>query len=74
MHSFSGKYLDIINTHSQYDDESEEWQIKYIAFTGNNVSQNQDFSFKLIEDADVSNRPRSKYRLNRRRPYIKLLD
>lgn len=31
--------MDLINTYAQYDDESDEWQIKYIALSGNNIAQ-----------------------------------
>lgn len=31
--------LDLINAYAQYDDESDEWQIKYIALSGNNMAR-----------------------------------
>lgn len=33
------KDLELINTHAKYDEDSDEWQIKYIALSGNNVAQ-----------------------------------
>lgn len=34
-----GEHLDLINAYAQYDDESDEWQIKFIALSGNNIAQ-----------------------------------
>ena len=31
--------MDLINTYAQYDEDSDEWQIKYIALCGNNIAQ-----------------------------------
>lgn len=31
--------MDLINTYANYDDESDEWQIRYIALSGNNIAQ-----------------------------------
>lgn len=41
----TGEHLDLINAYAQHDDESDEWQIKCIAISGNNVaSQRQQIS------------------------------
>lgn len=32
------EYLDLINNYTQYDEQSDAWQIKYIALSGNNTS------------------------------------
>lgn len=37
------QYLDLINSYAQYDDDSDEWQIKLIALSGNNIAQTRNF-------------------------------
>lgn len=37
------QYLDLINSYAQYDDDSDEWQIKLIALSGNNIAQTRRF-------------------------------
>lgn len=32
------KNLELINSHAKFDEDSDEWQIKYIALSGNNVA------------------------------------
>lgn len=41
----------MINTCAQYDDESDEWQIKYIALSGNNIAQTK----RITEGVVVAN-------------------
>lgn len=43
------EYLDLINAYAQYDDESDEWQIKYIALSGNNIAQTK----RLVSSASA---------------------
>lgn len=44
--TWKGEHLDLINTYANYDDESDEWQIRYIALSGNNIAQTR----RLAED------------------------
>lgn len=43
-------HLDLINSYAQYDDDSDEWQIKLIAMSGNNMAQTR----RLIESSQGS--------------------
>lgn len=36
--------MDLINNHAHFDDESDEWQIKYVALSGNNIAQTKQLS------------------------------
>lgn len=40
----AGDLLDLLNRQAQYDDDSDEWQIKYIALSGNNIAQTKRIS------------------------------
>lgn len=41
------EYLDLIDVYAQYDDESDEWQIKYIALSGNNIAQTRKMTNEI---------------------------
>lgn len=36
--------MDLINNHAHFDYESDEWQIKYVALSGNNLAQTRQLS------------------------------
>ena len=52
-----GEHLDLINAYAQYDDESEEWQIRYIASSGNNMAHTRRLAMGVavgnLQDSDM---------------------
>jgi len=70
-----GEHLDTINNHSKYDEESGEWQIKYIALGGNNIAQTKRLTEGLraaSPDQSESKTRNLKMLSNRPDPFIRL--
>lgn len=70
------KHQELINTHAQYDEDSDEWQIKYIALSGNNIAQTNRMAQSqpnLELSADLSSKGQASLNTHRRPdPYIRL--
>lgn len=68
-----GDYLDLINAYAQYDEESDEWQIKYIALSGNNIAQTKKLSAGQVVETTAL-RKSNLHESSRPDPLIRLKD
>lgn len=76
--------MDLLNTYARYDDESGEWQIKYIALSGNNIAQtrritegnktNLESADEQISDENLNSFETGNRAYTRPDPFIRLKD